>query len=55
MQPYITKHIFQTRNPPVNLRKIAIGDGSLGSQAAVEHLPVVSCLAIPALHCTPTF
>ncbi|KAI0671913.1 alpha/beta-hydrolase [Trametes maxima] len=42
--PYITKHIFQTPNPPVKLRKIAIGDGSLGSQATVEHLPVVNVI-----------
>ncbi|KAI0749833.1 alpha/beta-hydrolase [Daedaleopsis nitida] len=48
--PYITKHIFQTPNPPVNLRKIAIGDGSLGSQATVEHLPVVNVIeTYPAL------
>ncbi|KAJ7812412.1 Alpha/Beta hydrolase protein, partial [Mycena olivaceomarginata] len=31
-----------TQNPPTNLRKITIGDGSLGSQATVEHLPIVS-------------
>ena len=42
LQPYITKHLFQTPNPPVKLSKIAIGDGSLGSQATVEHLSVVS-------------
>ncbi|KAI0329310.1 alpha/beta-hydrolase [Cubamyces sp. BRFM 1775] len=42
--PYITKHIFQAQNPPVKLRKIAIGDGSLGSQATVEHLPVVNVI-----------
>ncbi|KAI0787985.1 alpha/beta-hydrolase [Fomes fomentarius] len=42
--PYITKHLFQTPNPPVNLSKIAIGDGSLGSQATVEHLSVVNVI-----------
>ncbi|EIW57736.1 alpha/beta-hydrolase [Trametes versicolor FP-101664 SS1] len=42
--PYITKHIFQTENPPVKLRKIAIGDGSLGSEATVEHVPVVNVI-----------
>ncbi|KAI0775028.1 alpha/beta-hydrolase [Trametes elegans] len=42
--PYITKHIFQTENPPVKLRKIAIGDGSLGSLATVEHVPVVNVI-----------
>ncbi|KAI0682067.1 alpha/beta-hydrolase [Cerioporus squamosus] len=48
--PYITKHIFQHPNPPVKLRKIAIGDGSLGSQATVEHLPVVNVIeTYPAL------
>nr|VWO99735.1 Cyanate hydratase (Cyanase) (EC (Cyanate hydrolase) (Cyanate lyase) [Ganoderma boninense] len=48
--PYITKHVFQTPKPPVNLRKIAIGDGSLGSQATVEHLPVVNVIeTYPAL------
>ncbi|KAI0366275.1 alpha/beta-hydrolase [Pilatotrama ljubarskyi] len=42
--PYITKHLFQTENSPVKLRKIAIGDGSLGSQATVEHVPVVNVI-----------
>ncbi|OJT14353.1 Pheromone-processing carboxypeptidase kex1 [Trametes pubescens] len=42
--PYITKHIFQAENPPVKLRKIAIGDGSLGSEATVEHVPVVNVI-----------
>ena len=41
LQPYITKHIFSTPKPPVKLRKIAIGDGSLGSLATVEELPAV--------------
>jgi hypothetical protein len=50
-QPYIAKHIFQTQNPPVKLRKITVGDGSLGSQATVEHLPVVSA-SIQLLHNT---
>ena len=50
LQPYITKHLFQSATPPVNLRKIAIGDGSLGSQATVEHLPVVNVIeTYPAL------
>ncbi|KAJ7027721.1 alpha/beta-hydrolase [Mycena alexandri] len=48
--PYITKHIFQTPNPPVKLRKITIGDGSLGSEATVEHLPVLNVIeTYPAL------
>ncbi|KAF7358042.1 Alpha/beta-hydrolase [Mycena venus] len=48
--PYITKHIFQTPKPPVNLKKITIGDGSLGSQATVEHLPILNVIeTYPAL------
>ncbi|KAJ7686175.1 alpha/beta-hydrolase [Mycena rosella] len=48
--PYITKHIFQTPNPPVKLRKITIGDGSLGSEATVEHLPILNVIeTYPAL------
>ncbi|KAJ7200472.1 Alpha/Beta hydrolase protein [Mycena haematopus] len=48
--PYITKHIFQTPKPPVKLRKITIGDGSLGSQATVEHLPILNVIeTYPAL------
>ncbi|KAJ7258257.1 alpha/beta-hydrolase [Mycena rebaudengoi] len=42
--PYITKHIFQTPKPPVTLKKIAIGDGSLGSQATIRHLPILNVI-----------
>lgn len=35
------KHIFEQDSPPVNLKKAAIGDGSLGSFATIRHLPVV--------------
>ncbi|CAL1716103.1 unnamed protein product [Somion occarium] len=42
--PYITKHLFSTPNPPVKLRKIAIGDGSLGSLATVEELPALNVI-----------
>ncbi|KAK7691074.1 hypothetical protein QCA50_006177 [Cerrena zonata] len=42
--PYITKHIFSTPKPPVKLRKIAIGDGSLGSLATVEELPALNVI-----------
>ncbi|KAJ7878005.1 alpha/beta-hydrolase [Mycena olivaceomarginata] len=42
--PYITKHIFRNSNPPVNLRKIAIGDGSLGSQATIRHLRILNVI-----------
>lgn len=51
MQPYIVKHIFAQSEPPVNLKKIAIGDGSLGSFATIRHLPVVwsiMSLVLPA-------
>lgn len=40
-QSYIVKHIFSASKPPVNLRKVAIGNGFLGSYATVRHLPVV--------------
>ncbi|KAJ7812365.1 alpha/beta-hydrolase [Mycena olivaceomarginata] len=42
--PYITKHIFRNSNPPVNLSKIAIRDGSLGSQATIRHLPILNVI-----------
>ncbi|OCH94794.1 alpha/beta-hydrolase [Obba rivulosa] len=42
--PYITKAIFQSANPPVNLRSIAIGDGSLGSLATIEELPALNVI-----------
>lgn len=40
-QPYIAKAIFSTPEPPVNLKKIAIGDGTLGLVDEGETLPVV--------------
>lgn len=43
-QPYITKTYFGSLNPPVNLKKIAIGDGVLGSLASYNVLPVVLML-----------
>jgi carboxypeptidase D len=42
--PYITKAYFQTEKPPVNLTKIAIGDGAIGSTETFLELPVVSVL-----------
>ncbi|EMD31271.1 hypothetical protein CERSUDRAFT_119819 [Gelatoporia subvermispora B] len=42
--PYITKAIFSTPNPPVQLRKITIGDGSLGSLATIEILPTLNVI-----------
>ncbi|KAH9951151.1 alpha/beta-hydrolase [Amylocystis lapponica] len=37
--PYITKAYFGLSDPPVNLAKIAIGDGTLGSAETYELLP----------------
>ncbi|KAJ7668903.1 Alpha/Beta hydrolase protein [Mycena rosella] len=34
--PYITKTIFSTSNPPVNLTKMIVGDGTLGSEATFQ-------------------
>ncbi|KAI0372398.1 alpha/beta-hydrolase [Pilatotrama ljubarskyi] len=42
--PYIVKHLFAQQSNPVNLRKIAIGDGSLGSLATIRYLPVINIL-----------
>lgn len=42
--PYITKTYFGLKNPPVRLVKIAIGNGSLGSEVTVNLLPVLSII-----------
>ncbi|THH11307.1 hypothetical protein EW145_g733 [Phellinidium pouzarii] len=42
--PYITKAIFSTPNPPVNLNKIAIGNGGMGSESEYEELPALSVI-----------
>ncbi|KAJ7186601.1 alpha/beta-hydrolase [Mycena filopes] len=42
--PYITKAIFSTPKPPVNLTKIAIGDGTLGSGATFLYVPTVTTI-----------
>ncbi|KAK7685721.1 hypothetical protein QCA50_011066 [Cerrena zonata] len=42
--PYITKTYFGLDNPPVRLAKIAIGDGSLGSDRTNTHLPTLSVI-----------
>ncbi|KAF8551345.1 alpha/beta-hydrolase, partial [Imleria badia] len=42
--PYITKAYFEMDNPPVNLSRIAIGDGSIASGKVFGLLPVVSVL-----------
>ena len=44
LQPYIAKTYFEMDNPPVNLARIAIGDGVLTSVEAFMELPVVSVL-----------
>ncbi|KAJ7278049.1 alpha/beta-hydrolase [Mycena rebaudengoi] len=43
-QPYISKAIFSTPNPPVNLKKIAIGDGTLSTVATFENLPTLTII-----------
>ena len=40
-QPYITKAYFGMTNPPVNLAKIAIGDGTPGTFTVFNQLPAV--------------
>ncbi|KAI0079340.1 alpha/beta-hydrolase [Panus rudis PR-1116 ss-1] len=42
--PYITKTYFGLQNPPVKIAKIAIGDGSLGSDQVATELPTVAVL-----------
>ncbi|KAF8906194.1 Alpha/Beta hydrolase protein [Gymnopilus junonius] len=40
--PYILKAYFDMKNPPVNVAKIAIGDGTYTSEPVFEFLPAVS-------------
>ncbi|TDL23044.1 alpha/beta-hydrolase [Rickenella mellea] len=42
--PYITKALFATNKPPVQLKKIAIGDGTMASWNVFAELPTVSVL-----------
>ncbi|KAJ7487265.1 alpha/beta-hydrolase [Mycena galericulata] len=42
--PYIAKTIFSTPNPPVNLRKIAVGDGTLASAALIGYISTVTII-----------
>ncbi|KAF8142101.1 Alpha/Beta hydrolase protein, partial [Boletus edulis] len=42
--PYITKAYFEMVKPPVNLARIAIGDGTLGSIEEFLELPVTTVL-----------
>ncbi|KZT24766.1 alpha/beta-hydrolase [Neolentinus lepideus HHB14362 ss-1] len=42
--PYITKTYFGLQNPPVKLAKIAIGDGTIGSEEVFEMVPTVTTI-----------
>ncbi|KAI0372590.1 alpha/beta-hydrolase [Pilatotrama ljubarskyi] len=42
--PYIMKTYFGLPEPPVNIVKFAIGDGTIGSEAVFEILPTVTTL-----------
>ena len=46
MQPYISKALFSTPNPPVKLSKIAIGNGAMGAFLEYEELPMVRIMII---------
>ena len=41
LQPYITKALFSTEDPPVKLHKVAIGNGAMGAVDEAEELPIV--------------
>ncbi|KZT07258.1 alpha/beta-hydrolase [Laetiporus sulphureus 93-53] len=43
-KPYITKAYFGLSDPPVNLVKIAIGDGTVGSAVVYEYLPTTTTI-----------
>jgi carboxypeptidase D len=42
--PYIMKAYFNSKNPPVTISKIAIGDGSIGTWQGFNLLPALSVL-----------
>jgi len=42
--PYITKALFSSTQPPVSLRKLAIGDGAIASLDVATDLPTVSVI-----------
>ncbi|TFK31890.1 Alpha/Beta hydrolase protein [Crucibulum laeve] len=42
--PYILKAYFQAAKPPVKIAKIAIGDGTVGSQVVSTFVPVLSII-----------
>ncbi len=44
VKPYIVKNMFGRPSNPVTLANIAIGNGVLGSVAAIRNLPVVCTL-----------
>ena len=41
------KAYFGLDNPPVNIAKFAIGDGTVGSGLTFEYIPTVSTNALP--------
>ncbi|KAJ7787876.1 Alpha/Beta hydrolase protein [Mycena olivaceomarginata] len=43
-QPSITKTIFSTRNPPINLKKMIVRDGTLGSSATFIEVPTLTTI-----------
>ncbi|KAI0675837.1 alpha/beta-hydrolase [Trametes maxima] len=42
--PYIMKTYFGLADPPVNIVKFAIGDGTVGSEVVFQHLPTVTTI-----------
>lgn len=49
VQPYIMKTYFGLANPPVNIAKFAIGDGTVGSGLTFEYVPTVSTIPLTCL------
>ncbi|GJE99869.1 carboxypeptidase [Phanerochaete sordida] len=43
--PYIVKHLFSMRNPPVKLSKMVVGDPAFGSLAEFRVMPTLTLLA----------
>lgn len=54
VKPYIVKNMFARPSNPVTLSSIAIGNGVLGSVAAIRNLPVVGTLPRTQLRDTYT-
>ncbi|KDQ51766.1 hypothetical protein JAAARDRAFT_40793 [Jaapia argillacea MUCL 33604] len=42
--PYITKALFSASDPPIKLRKVAIGNGAIGSLPVSEDLPILTVI-----------